>query len=393
MNEQQIVNNLLNGVKFPVSWRYKMHLLVNVQNEETRNSFKPSMLAKLQNCESNDAINFLDRVLDNDYDGPAVYRNQAEEMQIENRSMQREIAILSNAIKSPDFSVNASAQTNKLLFWNAIQSYKREKRLNSTKDHPKKFYVERSQLHIVLDEWHVARVLAKKAKDIELMAVLNYSFGSFDTVCSFFEKILLLIESHELSIVSSFEMLHIITISLLCRYSFTEEDYLLMQLMRMLNDRNYVELSDALQSFMNGDYVNALSFIDSIEPIAQLSIYMCYSFEDAKKNIKMNAIIHNLFPYSVISLDRISIDVGLDQNETEQLLEEMIDKNRICAKIDYVSNQFIRGNKELQNYQKINDALERSTIIRLKAQEGIWRAKNFGSKASMSKPYRTQSVK
>jgi hypothetical protein len=58
-----------------------------------------------------------------------------------------------------------------------------------------------------------------------------------------------------------------------------------------------------------------------VAPIAQLSIYICYSFEAIRSRVRINCVAQYVAPFSNISLAEIASPLGTDKQEaTENLM-------------------------------------------------------------------------
>jgi hypothetical protein len=166
-DEGTLVDHLLLDVKHPVSWRYMFHLLCSVQDPDVKESIKTKLLSRVNR--QNDPIyaNFIAEISSPQYLGASISRNVSEELQIEKR--------MRAAASNPAFDLveTADAQTQKLFFWNALETYRE---LNRVRD-GSHFYSERAILHIVLDEWPEALSLATKSGNVELLSVLGSHTG------------------------------------------------------------------------------------------------------------------------------------------------------------------------------------------------------------------------
>ncbi|OHT11243.1 hypothetical protein TRFO_01208 [Tritrichomonas foetus] len=368
LNEENIVDNLLNGVKHPISWRYIIHLIANVESDEVRSKLADQIKKKLSILGRNGFVSYVEKLSKKNYDGPAIYRDFTEENYIEQRSILIEKIGLRILGSQTDFSVTAAAQTDHFYFWNAIQSYKRDYQLNKRS----KFYIQRACLYICLDEWTKAYNLALKSKDPELISVISFSFGDFAQVINNTNSLLKIIRQRKTKIASIFELLYIITLSILCSYEFLpDEDTLLDNLFLFLQEQNLHSAKSAIKNFKDHKFLFAINWVNSLENLTSLSIYMCFSFQNVQEAVIANVIIHFCYPYKSISLSKISSILNLEEVQIEEILQNLCLENKLSCKIDYVEKTLekIPNMKIHYNRRKV---LRRSKMCLIKFQELLW---------------------
>lgn len=367
--EDFIVENFLKDMIHPVSWRYSIHLIANIEKNEIRDSLIDKLKGQLELADRAEIISYIDRLSNRNYNGPTIYRDLVEERYLEQRSALMEKVGPKVLCSTIDFSITAAAQTEKYYFWNAIQSYKRDIRVN----HKSKFYEQRACLHMCLDEWSKAYSLAKKSQNPEYISVLGFSFGHFDKVIQHLDDLFLLIRKRKTSIISVFELLHIITFSFLCCFDFTSgEDPKLDRLCSLLQEENLIRAKLALQSFLQSRYNSAFEWVDSLEDFSTLSVYMCFSFPAVQEAVKENALIHLCFPYSSIQISKIASKLGIDESQTEEMVQKAFSKNKLNFKIDYSNKTLNRIPRSQENFEK-QDLLRQISTTEIKLNELLWR--------------------
>lgn len=367
--EDFIVENFLNGVIHPVKWRYTLHLIANISTNEIRDPLIDQLKSQLEYVDREEIISYIDRLANKNYNGPTIYRDLIEERSIEQRSALIE-KVGSKVLNSTiDFSITAAAQTENYYFWNAIQSYKRDIRIN----HKSNFYEQRACLHMCLDEWSKAYSLSKKSQNPEYISVVGFSFGHFENVIQNLDPLLLLIRKRKTSIISVFELLHMMTFSFLCCFDFTSgEDPKLDCLMCLLQEENLMRAKMALQNFLQSRYNSAIEWVDSLEDFSALSVYMCFSFPSVQETIKENALIHTCYPYSSIEISKIASKLGISEDQTEEMIQKVISKNKLNYKIDYTKKMLHRVPKAQENYKK-QELLRQTSTTTIKLNELLWR--------------------
>ena len=368
-DEDFIVENFLKDVIHPVSWRYTIHLIANIEKNEIRDSLINKLKENLEYEDRIEIISYIDRLANKNYNGPTIYRDLAEEHFIEQRSVLIERVGSKMLNSTIDFSITAAAQTEHYYFWNAIQSYKRDIRINNKS----KFYEQRACLHMCLDGWAKAYSLAKKSKNPEYISVLGFSFGHFEAVIQNLDPLFNLIKKRKMSIVSVFELLHIITFSFLCCVDFTSgESTNLDRLFCLLQEEDLTQAKIALQHFMQNRYRNAIEWVDSLENFATLSVYIGFSFPTILESIKENALLHICYPYKSVQISKVAASLGIDENATEEMIQNACLKNKCCFKIDYTDRTIKRVPQSQENRQK-RDILNQTSASLIKLNELLWK--------------------
>jgi hypothetical protein len=348
MEEQMIVSSLLLGVTYPVSWRYTVHLICNVESESVKSALKDRLLERLPPRQNRRLVRFVDTVCAPDYSGPAVLRDKFDEDQIRTR--------LTNALgeRKHDLPATARAQTEKLYFWNAIQTYEESHRLFP--DYP--FYVERSELHSVLDEWHRALVLAQKSGSIEHICVFSFAFGNLLPAFKNREFLLQSIQQNTEGIIGKYELSLVVLLSLLGEMSISEvHSDLLSHLIVHLERLHLGNGANALRAFASCRFAEVLSFVRDFGPLELLSLYLCFACDPINRNVRVNCIAQFVASLANVSLDSIAQALGINDEATIELLSEAVERQKVIGRIDLIARTFHRvpGLAEWQAKKKVID--------------------------------------
>jgi hypothetical protein len=282
------------------------------------------------------------------YSGSAVFRDKVDEDQIRTR--------LTNALaeRKHDLPATARAQTEKLYFWNAIQTYQESHRLFP--DYP--FYVERSELHSVLDEWDRALALAKKSGSIEHVCVLSFAFGDLLPAFQNREFLLQSIQQNTEGIIGKYELALVVLLSLLGEMSIPEvHSDLLCHLIVHLERLHLGNGANALRAFASCRFAEVLSFVRDFGALEMLSLYLCFACDTIKRNVRVNCISQFVAPFANVSLDSIGQALGINEETTIELLSEAIERQKVIGRIDLIARTFHRvpGLAEWQAKKKVID--------------------------------------
>ncbi|KAK8893901.1 hypothetical protein M9Y10_022330 [Tritrichomonas musculus] len=370
-DEENVIESFLQNVIHPVSCRYTIHLIANVSNIKSKIYLIDQMKKELKYHDRIGFASYIDRLSNKNYNGPTIYRDFIEERLTEQRSTILEKSGTKMLNSTINFAATAVAQTDNFYFWNAIQSYKRDTRVNN-KSH---FYEQRACLHICLDEWTKAYALSKKSQNPEYISVIGFSFGNFDIVLQNLDSLFLLIRQRKTSIVSVFELLHMIVFSFLCCFDFTlGENPKLDILLMFLQEENLIKPKIALQNFLQSHYKNAIDWIDSLENFTSLSLYMCFSFSMVQDAIRVNALVHFCYPFSSIKISVISDQFNIDEDRAEEMIQKACLNHKLNCKIDYVDKTLKRLPKSQESHEKQN-ILRQSRTTTIKLNEFLWKLK------------------
>jgi hypothetical protein len=347
-DELTIMSALLRGVKYPVSWRYTVHLICNVESESVKNALKDRLLQRISRHRNARLARFVDTVCFPNYSGPAVFRDKVEEDQLRTR--------LTDALaeRKHDLAATARAQTENFYFWNAIQTYQESHRLFP--DFP--FYTERSELHSVLDEWHRALVLAQKSGSIEHVSVLSFAFGNLLPAFQNREFLLGLIQQDREGIIGKYELGLVLLLSLLSEISISEvHSDLLSHLIVQLERLHLENGANALRAFARCNFAEVLSFVRDFGILEFLSLYLCFACDTVKRNVRVNCISQFVAPFATISLDSIAEALGISDEQTIELLSDAIERQKVIGRIDLIARTFhrVRGLPEWQAKKKVID--------------------------------------
>ncbi|OHS93522.1 hypothetical protein TRFO_11729 [Tritrichomonas foetus] len=384
--EQTLVENLLDDVQYPVSWRYMIHIIVNAETSSVRKSLHEKIIKRINYVDNKGYYNFGDSIISHDYSGLPYFRDLIMEYSLERHSALREALIKCKTQSEVNFSANAKAQAENLLFWNAIQNLKRDTRMNNKSNH----FKSRAMLHISLDEWTKAKHLAIKSGDIEFISVISFSFGEFQYASQHFNELLTILVSNEIktTIVSKFEICYILTLSLLASASLPLFNQPKMsEFIEYLQTKNLRHLSNSLINFKYQNFGAVIEFLQEIDKIGTLSIYICFAYDFVINGIKKNIIIHLIDQQIEISLAEIVENLGCEQEEVENLIQQCIEEGFVSGKINYRTNSF-QSNPNVNIQQKEIEELNHCLTSIMKEKEMTWLENATISQIN----YREQSV-
>ena len=373
MNESIFANELLENLSLPMLWKYRMFVLNKSKEEITKTQVFLSLKEYLASIGNFSQTSFIEKVRQKDYNGPIIYRNAKEEQQLEQKSLNREIAIYKRYEKEIDYSVTASAQVRQLKFWNALQNYKRDIRLRSSKSKCDKYYEQRAQLHLVLDEYRKAFCLARKASSYELIVVTSFVESDFRKVIELFEDAVMQIENTPVTAVTRFELMHMIGFSFLAKWNFNEDDNELFDefMSYISEEKKYENLKNSLIQFKERKYVEALKSFNEIGKFYYISVYMSISWNDLIAEIHKNVVAHCVRPYYTLSIQEISQQTGLSRIDLPMILSEAIGDGLISGKVDICAKTYTSSPRENPKQQKeIVDSAE-NLIAMVKV--GFWK--------------------
>jgi hypothetical protein len=188
---------------------------------------------------------FIEKVSSPAYDGPSVYRNILEELQIAGR--------MRRVLDHPDVDLvaNAEAQVRNLYFSNALLTYKELNRVRSDSH----FYIERAVIHIALDDWNSALAVAKKSGNLELISVLAFAFGDCAPCFANLEFLLGAVQRQSTTIVGVYELLWILTLSVLAKLDLGHTaDYAISFLTGLLEIEGIPAAVLILKAFADADF-------------------------------------------------------------------------------------------------------------------------------------------
>ena len=377
MNESSFTKELIEDLSHPMLWKYRMHVLNKAREDSTKLQIFASLKDYLISIGNFSMTPFLEKVRQRDYTGPLIYRNTQEELQLEQKSLNRETAIYKRQEKEVDYSVTASAQIRQLKFWNALQNYKRDIRLRSSQSTIDKYYEQRAILHLILDEYRKAYSLAKKADAYELMVVISFIQSDFRNVLKLFEHVVMQIENTPITIVSRFELFLMIGLSFLAKWNFYEDNNEIFDeyMTYIEGDKKYDLLVQTLKQFRKKQFVDSLKSFKEISNFSYLSLYMSISWSDLVAEINKNTAAHCVLPYSSISFDEIHQQTGLSKLEMPLILSEAIADGIISGRIDVCAKIFTAtGRENEKQQQQIKDAVEN---LKTMIQEGLWKADTY----------------
>jgi hypothetical protein len=384
MDESAFAKNILEGVEHPMQWKYRMHILRAAHEDTTRKQIFAELRDYLVSIGNMSQMSFIENVEQPDYDGPIIYRNYEEEQEIEEKSSQREANIYKRKEKEIDYSVTAEAQVKQLKFWNAYQSYKRDIRIRSNHSTQDKYYEKRAALLLLLDEYRKAYCIAKKAEAYELMTVLSFVQGDFRNVISLFDNVTMHISSTPVTVVSRYELFHMIGFSFLANWDFYgKNNELFDELMSFLEaDGKYINLMNALVSFSKREYKDCLKSFQELSMLGYLSLYICVSWRALVANINKNIAAHCVTPYSTMTIMEINAQTGLSSIDLPLILAEAIGDGYVSGRVDVVDNVFIaKPGETFRSDRKIIDAAEN---LKTMINEGLWKVEVYKEATKMA---------
>ena len=373
MNESFFAKEFLDDLSHPMFWKYRMYVLNKSKEEITKTQVFTSLKEYLTSIGNFSQTSFLEKVKQKDYTGPIIYRNLKEEQQLEQKSLNRETAIYKRQEKEIDYSVTASAQVRQLKFWNALQNYKRDIRIRSSQSKCDKYYEQRAQLHLVLDEYRKAYCLAKKAEAYELMVVLSFVHSEFRNVINLFEDVVMQIENTPVTVVTRFELFLMIGFSFLAKWNFYEDDNeIFNEFMTYIEeDKKYENLKQSLIKFKERKFVECLNSFNEIGKFSYLSVYMNISWNDLISEIHKNIVAHCVMPYYSLTFQEISQQTSLSRLDLPLILSEAIGDGLISGRVDICDKTFIA--KPRENPKKQKEILDCALNLKTMIEVGLWK--------------------
>jgi hypothetical protein len=292
------------------------------------------------------------------YAGPAIFRNPSIEIQIDRRMR------LCAAQPESDLLAAAQSQTECLFFWNALQTYSELNRVRSNSH----FYLERVQLHIALDEWPRALALSQKSRDIELQSVLSFTFGDFGPCWRHLEELGEMIHCNSLRIVSPYELTWILCLVGLTRMGIEDGDrYAIIDLISLAEAEGIQDAAVALRAILASEFATVVRFVETVEWIAKLSLYICVPQESVKTAVKLNCIAQYCRPFRFVALGEIAAAIGVEVDLAGDLTVSALAAGLIVGRLDFVAGLFERvdGQEEWNHKRAV---LDDAVVVRLKSE-------------------------
>jgi hypothetical protein len=258
----------------------------------------------------------------------------------------------------------AQFQTQNLYFWNAMQTYRGIRQSPTAAP----CYLERCELHMVLDEWYRALVLAKKSLNMVYFSVLSFAFAECLPALQNLESLLDQIHRGALGIISSYELLLILLLSVFCEMSLSESEIVAVEGLQSALERGNLENeANALRSFLDSDFAPVVAFVDELAPIAQLSIYICFPFETIRSKVRINCIAQYVAPFSNISLLEIANAIGTDRQEARGILMSAIHAEKAFGRVDFIAEVFLRFSG-LNEWRMKQGMIDDAVVLRMRIQ-------------------------
>jgi hypothetical protein len=157
------------------------------------------------------------------------------------------VSSIDSTVGSRIFFLTAQFQAQHLYFWNALPTYRGIRQRPTAAP----CYIERCELHMVLDEWYHALVLAKKSLNLVYFSVLSFAFAECLPAVQNLESLLGQINRGALGIINSYKLLLVLLLSVFCEMSLSETAKVAVWGLQSTLERwNLENEANALRSFL-----------------------------------------------------------------------------------------------------------------------------------------------
>lgn len=364
--QQQLINRYIKGLSLASSTVYMLHFLYETDDPESISMLKDSLNEARSRTKNSQIEKFINE--------PNPLRNFG-------RHDSKTPQVKSNGSECP---IQAQALFSQLKFEDALKLYS-----ISVHEYPDngKFYKERAELCLLLNNYKKAISLSKKGHCDDIFLAASAADGNLSMISSMFEIFLRNITNNSFvinSVISRYEFEIILVIFSFSYYSSRglkrKTDVIFEN-----SSFNHEKLKEMVDLFSNRQFSLFLEKLPEIEKILNFSMYSSHSSSKFIRAIQENVVINEVMPFSIVKLEDIQNNLEIPMEDIKEFLLKGIKNQQLNGKLNLVDNVFIGAISNLLNFE-INSYYNRIIGDLQELQLSIWKKRyNKENKAKKEK--------
>lgn len=368
--EQQLINRYIRDLATPTSTAYMLHFLKITKDHASEVMLKDS-LRTIQTQTKNEQLR---QILNETHINQNSLRNFGR-----HDSKSEDIVA-----KAPgDSSAKAKALFSQLKLEDALKLFTK-----SVHESPEggKFYRERAELYLLLNNYKKALSLANKGHCDDIFFAAGISEGNFSILSSRMEVFLRIITKNMLdfknTVISRYEfevLLVLFSFTLFSSHGLKMKTDLIFQ----NSTYNHENLKEMAELFSNRKFALFLKKLPDIEKVLEYSMYSSHSSIKFIDAIKENVVINEILPFSYVKLDKIQQDFSIPIEEIREFVIKAIRNKKLNGKLDLVNNVFIGAISNLLN-NEIDVYYNRTIVDLQELQLTVWK-KQYNKENSLKR--------
>ncbi|OHT10464.1 hypothetical protein TRFO_20197 [Tritrichomonas foetus] len=373
---QRLITKYIYKLSPATSVRYQLHFLRTERDESARHMLIDSLLQIQKDTNNSELQSVINDVCKNS--GASIKFGKHNQKADKIRKIKDEDGSFprgTNGKGKQDYSQDAHSHFSALELEDALKFYDRAiNHFRKTSSHVEKFYQNRAECNLCLENYKEALSLAQKGRLFDMAFVSAISIGEMEEAKKYIPPIFRSIidnNHNKESVASTFELIHLILIVCFATYTTSETSKISSQLFSAVNFdlQNLKELTD---SFCNRKFDQFVSQFSILNTLLDISLYASPSKATILQAIKQNVIINRILPLAKTQIDVLKNELKFDLDEITSLIRISIRNGRLNGKLDLVSKSYVGGIIDTE-HEEMKDAFARTMSIRQNFELNLWK--------------------
>lgn len=364
-DRQRLINKYVLNLTRPISTVYQLFILKQETDEPSTIMLTTSLNDIANETGSQELVKIMDE-LKKDRTKASI---RLGKFIVKEKKTRNEFSGERSSSQLKDYAHKGTVEMGQLRFENALKSFQRAKAQSKMTNEG--YYRQRAELNFVIRNYTEAFSLAKKSYVPELEFITAIASGNFDHAAKIAVGTLLhsATNKERTVYVTNYELYHLATYIALAKMTSNEAAEIHSLIQKSNYDIPFIE--QIMFLFVERRYVEVLQLFNDIESLLNFSIFTVNVTFKLLNQIKANIIANVVLPYCNISFSTISHQLGIPEDEIEQMLLNLITDGSILGKLDLEKGVYLGGNGNARIKNMI-DIYEQAYIMREKLETSIY---------------------
>ena len=261
----------------------------------------------------------------------------------------------------------AMSYMHQMLYANALEEY--EKCLK--KNQQEKFFKERCECYLVLGQYSMAYDMAIQSKDPERIFLTSILVGDLERSKSCIPILKSYIKEGNHSLVTIYELIHIILYVSLAFHPIEETISLYHSIIQSHSQQEYPIFLEIFDYISNRQYSRAIAMLPTIQQMLNESIFTNNNSELITQSISDNIVSILVKPYSRVRLDFLIASTDLSLNDLVASMRRSIRSGKIVGHLNLTEGLF--DQKEITEHKQQRDITDQIQIVIEKFELAMWK--------------------